>query len=212
MAGGAEKLKAPANVSQQTPPPSEPSPCPEPMRFQLDWYEPAAFRRALQPSRPAFRWVRRLLFALLVIIGLGLAAIYGFGELFLEPLPLIVSKTLGTGLFCLIALPLSIWAATRILAFYITVGPDGVRRIRSIPLGHHSIVQRWEFPWKDIQELVYMEDCPLGGRSWRVLLVQSAAGTEEFIGIANEVRREQLAATVGAWGKRLEGNENLTQR
>jgi hypothetical protein len=204
IAGGADKLKAPANRSQQAAPAREPAPSSEPMRFQLDWYEPAAFRRALQPCRPAFRWIRRFLFGFFAIIALGLAAIYGFGELFLEPLPLIISKTLGTGLFCLIALPLLIWAATRTLSFYITVGPHGVGRVRSIPLGHHAIVQRSEFPWKDIQELVYLEDCPLGGRSWRVVLVQSADGREELMGIANEVSPEQLAATAAAWGKRLE--------
>ena len=52
---------------------------------------------------------------------------------------------------------------------------------------------------------MYVEDCPLGGRGWRVLIVQSVAGEEEIIGIANEVSRERLAETVDAWGKRLEG-------
>jgi hypothetical protein len=174
------------------------------MRFELAWHEPAAFRRALQPTRPAVRWIRNFLLVLVVTTGLGLAAIYGFGELFLPPLPLIISKTLGTGFLCLIGVPFTMLVATRILPYYVTIGPHGISRIRSIPMGHHAMVQRWVFPWKEIQELLYVEDCPLGGRSWRVLIVQSVAGEEEIIGIANEVSRERLAETIGAWGKRLE--------
>jgi hypothetical protein len=174
------------------------------MRFQLGWYEPAAFRRALQPIRPALRWIRNLLFALFITTGLGLAAIYGFGELFLPPLTLIISKTLGTGFLCLIGVPLIILVAARTLSCHVTIGPHGVSRIRSIPMGHHAMVQRWEFPWDKIQELVYVEDCPLGGRRWRVPIVRTAGGEDEILGIANAVSREQLAETVTAWGKRLE--------
>jgi hypothetical protein len=68
-------------------------------------------------------------------------------------------------------------------------------------MGHHAMVQRRVFPWKEIQELLYVEDCPLGGRGWRVLIVQSIADEKEIIGIANEVSREQLAETAGAWGR-----------
>jgi hypothetical protein len=105
---------------------------------------------------------------------------------------------------CLIAVPLTILVATRILSCYVTIGPQCVSRMRSIPMGHHAMVQRWVFPWKEIKELLYVEDCRLGGRGWRVLIVQSMAGEKEIIGIATEVSREQLAETVGAWGKQLE--------
>jgi hypothetical protein len=149
------------------------------------------------------RWIRNFLLALFVTTGLGLAAIYGFGERFLPPLPLIISKTLGTGFLCVIGVPLTILAATRILSCYVTVGPHGICRIRSIPMGHHAMVQRRVFPWKEIQELLYVEGCPLGGRSWRVLIVQSIAEQKEIIGIADEVSRARLAETIGAWGKRL---------
>jgi hypothetical protein len=203
--GGAGRLLPPANVSPATRPVGENPYRSEPIGFELAWYEPAAFRRALQPSRPAVRWIRHGLCALFLTTGLGLAAIYGFGELFLPPLTLIISKTLGTGFLCLIGIPLITLVAFRILSCYVTIGPHGVSRIRSIPMGHHAVVQRWVFPWKDIQELVYVEDCPLGGRGWRVLIVQSVAGEEEIIGIANEVSRERLAEAVTAWGKRLEG-------
>jgi hypothetical protein len=193
--GGAERLGAPVG---------EKSHRPGPIRFELAWFEPAAYRRALQPMRPAVRWIRNFLFVLFVTTGLGMAVIYGFGELFLPPLPLIISKTLGTGFLCLIGIPLILLVSMRILSYYVTIGPHGVSRIRSIPLGHHAMVQRSVFPWKDIQELLYVENCPLGGRSWRVLIVQSVAGESEIIGIANEVSREQLAETIDAWGKRLE--------
>ena len=201
---GAARLSPPANPSQETQLPGEKLHRSEPMRFELAWYEPSAFRRALQPIRPVIRWIRNFLFVLFVIVGLGMTAIYGFGELVLPPLPLIISKTLGTGLLCLIGIPLILLVSTRVLSYYVTVGPQGVSRIRSIPMGHHLMVQRSVFPWKDIQELLYVEDCPLGGRSWRVLLVPSITGENEIIGIANEITREQLARTVDAWGKRLE--------
>jgi hypothetical protein len=203
--GGADRHCPPANLSQGTRSVGEKLPRPEPMCFQLAWHEPAAFRRALEPIRPAVRWIRNFLLALFIPTSLGLAAIYGFGELFLPPLTLIISKTLGTGFLCLVGVPLIILASTRILSCYVTIGPDGISRIRSIPMGHHAMVHRWGFPWKDIQELLYLEDCPLGGRGWRVLVVQSVAGEKEIIGIANEVSRERLAAAVAGWGKGLEG-------
>jgi len=107
--GGADRHCPPANLSQGTRPVGEKLPRPEPMCFQLAWHEPAAFRRALEPIRPAFRWIRNFLLALFIPTSLGLAAIYGFGELFLPPLTLIISKTLGTGFLCLVGVHSSSW-------------------------------------------------------------------------------------------------------
>src|SRR5262249_25919984 len=113
--GDAKRLGALATLSQGTRLVWEKSHDPEPIRFELAWHEPAAFRRALQPTRPAVRWIRNFLLVLFVTSGFGLAAIYGFGEQFLPPLPVIISKTLGTSFFCLIGVPLTILVATRIL-------------------------------------------------------------------------------------------------
>jgi hypothetical protein len=131
---GAHSHSSTANLPQDLRPIREQAHRAETTRFQLAWYEPAAFRRALQPIRPAVRWIR--------------------------------TSLLGTGLLCLIGVRLIILLAARTLSCYVTVGPRGVSRIKSTPMGHHAMVQRWQFPWKEIEELLYVEDCPLGGRGW----------------------------------------------
>jgi hypothetical protein len=187
----------------------------QPICFQLDWTEPRGFGRAIEPASPRWlTWIQVILATLVVLVGLGLAGMKFFGNLFFSELAVIVTITLGTGVFCLLAIPIVLLFAARVLSYHVALGPKGISRTQTIPLGgFHAIVRGWTVPWQEVEGLVCVEDFPLGQRVWKVLVVRTLDGQQRLAGIADEVGRERLAATVTGWGQRLEvtslGEENV---
>ncbi len=207
----------PAPSPPSPPPPVEPpAPTPfEPMRFQLDWKEPRAFRSQIGSDWIGVgEWIKAGLAAALFIGVL----VFGFmwavvnRDLGPEALKLYGSLTLMVG--AIVAFLVLKAVAVRAFAEKVEIGPNGISWMQS-GVGANILLSRGRLlpsrkrrgrniPWDDIREVVYMERFPLGGNLWRVLIVHTVTGQREPIAIADGVPRERLAKTIAAWGKQLE--------
>jgi hypothetical protein len=190
----------------------------EPMRFDLDWTEPRAFRALIEPSAAGLgrvNWVK---------VGCGSAV-------FLGVLLLSIGRSIAVGDFRaetwqftffaggfvlgLVALLVLLAIAKGAYSYEAGIGAKGISLLKSAGGGTAPVLRsRVSFgrdddlgrtiSWDDVRGVEYHERYPLGGKFWRVLVVQTALGTREPIGIPDGMPRERIARTLEAWGKHLD--------